>query len=299
MSEVTVRTHSQAPPSDLVVDAAALPASGPSRALPAGRFASFRRGAHATRTRDALLSLGGVLAFLFVWHVAVKTEVVSPLSVPVPSRAGARAIDLLTGRTLYTQLWDTVRTWLLSLLVTTAVMVPIGLCIGFITWLYRPATAVIHAARSAPSTALIPVAIVFFGLGGQMKFAVIFYSIAWPLCLQAMYGVRSVDRTMVMVARSLRWSSLQIMRRVVLPAAMPSVATGVRIAGSTALVVCISVEFLGARSGLGTLIVQFRQTNQPDFVFAAILIVGTLGVMQYMLMAFIEKRVMHWTPAHR
>lgn len=252
-----------------------------------------------SRSRGALLGVAGVATVLLVWHGLVATAVLDPVSVPRPVAVAGRAADLLRDDAFQSGLIDTLRTWVTALGIAAAVAVPLGIAAGSLSRLDRPLSFVVHAARSVPSTALIPVAILFFGLGVRMKVSLVIYATFWPLLLNAIYGARQVDPMMTTVARSLRWGRGRILWRVVLPAAAPSIATGIRVAAGIGLIVVLSAELLGASSGAGVVIVTFQQAERPDFVYAGIVLIGALGLAISASLSFLERWALPWAVANR
>jgi ABC-type nitrate/sulfonate/bicarbonate transport system permease component len=245
------------------------------------------------------LGLAGVATLFVVWELAVRGGLLSPLAFPEPV-AVLRALGaLLIDPSFLAQAGDTLLAWLIAMVVAVIVAVPIGLVMGYVTALYRPASTVVHAARSVPATSLIPVAILLFGLGTPMKVAVAFYAIAWPLILNAMYGVHAVEGQLMTTGRSFGWGRTKLLTRVILPSAVPSIATGVRIAGSIALLLLVSAEILGARRGIGTVLTIYEEAHRLDVVYAGIIIVGAIGMAIYYALAALERRATPWAHAQR
>lgn len=249
--------------------------------------------------KPVVLGSSGVALAIATWAVLSATGVLNPDAIPGPGPVGRRVVDLLTDRTFLDALAGTLRTWAWSLLVSTIVAVPVGLLLGFLPFLERPVLLVVDAARSVPGTALIPVAILLWGLGNEMKSALVIYSVFWPLLLNSLYGSRNVDPVMKTVARSLRWGRFKILRRVVLPSAAPSIVTGVRVAAAIGLIVILSAELLGATSGVGTIILQYQNIQRPDFVYAGVVIVGLLGMIIALALTWFDRLVLPWSPANR
>lgn len=252
-----------------------------------------------TRLPALILGLAGIATVVAVWQTAVSAQWVSPLSIPPPGDVVARVGDLLRDDWFRGHLLDTMRAWATAMVVTTAIAVPLGVLVGYFAFLYRSSSTVVNAGRSIPSTALIPIAVLFFGLEQQMKVVVTAYAIFWPILINTSYGVRNVDRVMIQVARSLRWGTFTILRRVVLPSAIPSAATGVRLAGGVALIVVLSSELLAASRGLGTVVVWYQQGERPDYVFACIVIIGVIGIGIYYGLRWIEGRLFPWAGMNR
>ena len=246
-----------------------------------------------------LLGLLGTVAVLAAWHVAVATELLLELSVPRPLHALARIGDLLQDGDFRAAVQDTMWTWLAAILLTSAIGVPTGVLFGYFSFIYRSSSSLVNAGRSIPSTALIPIAILFFGLGFQMKLLIVSYAIFWPILINTSYGVRHVDRIMLQVGRSFRWSTLRTLFRIVLPAATPYATTGIRLAGGIGFIVVLSAELLGASSGIGTVVRDYQQAERPDFVFGCILIIGFIGIFVYYGLRAIEARLFPWADMNR
>jgi ABC-type nitrate/sulfonate/bicarbonate transport system permease component len=251
------------------------------------------------KAADWSLGVAGVATLLGAWELAVRFALVSPLAFPDPI-AVVRALGaLLIDVSFLAQAGDTLTAWLFVMALAVTITVPIGLLMGYVSVLYKPASTVVHAARSVPATSLIPVAILLFGLGTPMKVAVAFYAIAWPLILNTMYGVHAVEGQLMTTGRSFGWGRAKLLTRVILPSAVPSIATGVRIAGSVALLLLVSAEILGARRGIGTVLTVYQEAHHLDFVYAGIVIVGALGMAIFYALAALERGATPWTHAHR
>lgn len=248
---------------------------------------------------DWVLGVAGAITMLVVWDLAVRSGAVSDDSLPYPADMLARAGDLLVDPEFLRQTGHTLWAWFASLALASVVAVPLGLLMGYFATLYRPASTVVHAARSIPSTAFLPVAILLFGLGFQMKLALAVYAIFWPILLNAMYGVRDAEPQMLTAGRSMGWNRFRLLTRIVLPSAAPSIATGIRVASSIALIVVLSTELLGATTGIGTVITTYQQAQRPDFVYAGILLTGLLGVVVYYVFTFAERALLPWANAQR
>lgn len=157
----------------------------------------------------------------------------------------------------------------------------------------------IELLRPIPSVALLPVAILLYGLGLEMKVLLAAYAGVWPILVNTMYGVAETDRLMLDTARSFRWSRLRILRRVTLRAASPSIATGLRVAAAVSLIVVLTSEILAANSGLGELIRGYQQAGRREFVYAGIAATGILGLLLNTGLSATERRLLRWSPEHR
>ncbi|MEV0968283.1 ABC transporter permease [Microtetraspora glauca] len=246
-----------------------------------------------------VLGGAGVVTMFVCWDLVVRLGVISPDSVPPPADTMVRLAELLADASFLGQVLQTLLAWLVSMLLASAVGVPLGLVLGYFATLYRPASALVHAARSIPSSAFLPIVILLFGLGLQMKVSLSAYAVFWPILLNAMYGVRDAEPLMLTAGRAMGWGRGRLLARIVLPSAAPAIATGLRVACSTALIVVLSAELLGATSGVGTVITTYQEAQRPDYVYAGILIIGVLGMLIYYGVNLAERLLVPWGHAQR
>jgi NitT/TauT family transport system permease protein len=195
--------------------------------------------------------------------------------------------------------WDTIWTWTKALALSTVVAVAVGLSVGWIAWLARAFSVPMHIGRSVPATTLIPIAIVLFGLGAEMKLAVVAYSMAWIILMNTIYGVRSLDRQTVLSARAMRFRRRDRVFKMLIPSAMPSIMTGIRVAAGVGFVVTLSAELLGATTGVGTVLLLYQNSERPDYVYAGVLLVSLTGMFLNYAIGWIERRIVRWVPANR
>ena len=221
-------------------------------------------------------------------------EHVPPVSVIARTLVG----ELPTG-----QFWGdvaaTLAGWALGLLIATAVAVPLGMLIGFNDLLYRALRPVIEFLRPVPSVALIPLAILVYGPGLAGKVFLAAFAATWPLLIQAVYGARDVDSVQLDTARSYRIPRASSALRVVLPSTLPYLATGMRIASTTALILAVTAELLIGSDGLGRTISDARQGGNVELMYAVVVATGLLGWALNSLFVRGEKRLLQWHPSHR
>ncbi|WP_162941500.1 ABC transporter permease [Desertimonas flava] len=252
-----------------------------------------------TSSAPLLWGGAGLAAVVGVWQLAVTFDLVARSSLPGPA-ATARSVGRLLGNDRFrAELGVTMQAWAWALLLAIVVAVPLGLVIGRFDFWYRSAGMIVDIARSVPPAALIPAAISIFGLGFQTKLFVVSFAIVWLILVNTVYGVRGVDPTALQVARSLRWTKLQTFWRVILPSASPSIATGIKLAAAIAFVVVLSAELLGAGDGVGAQMLRFGEANDTEAVYAAIVVIGAIGVTLAAVLTAIEKRLLRWHGAFR
>jgi NitT/TauT family transport system permease protein len=177
-----------------------------------------------------------------------------------------------------------------------AIGVPLGLLNGWSRLVNRIDGLVIEFFRNTSALALLPVFILFLGIGEESKIAIVTFGCLWPILLNTISGVREVDPLLIMFARSLGLSDGIIFRRIILPATLPSIFTGLRISSATAVLIIIAAEMVGANSGLGFLITSAQYSFRVPAMYAGILTTTALGIaINYSLLG-VERRFSSWKP---
>jgi len=246
-----------------------------------------------------------VLPWLSVAAVLVLFEVL-PLIGAIPRRHFPPIFETLG--TLGGQLgdsgfwdavWNTIQGWALGLGIAAALAIPIGIVLGSTRLLYRSVRAVIEFLRPVPSVALIPLAILIYGIGLESTVFLAAFAAFWQLLVQVLYGVQDVDPVATDTARSFGFSRSQRLLRVTLPSAVPYIATGLRIASAVALILTVTAELVIGSEGLGRSITVARSGGDVELMYALIIATGLLGLALNSLFVWGERRVLHWHPSQR
>ena len=172
--------------------------------------------------------------------------------------------------------------------------VPLGTLIGYSRPLYHVSEPTLELLRPAPAIAIMPIAFLFFGLDIRMKVFVIAWGAFWPILLNAIDGVRSIDTVLFETARVYGYAGGRMLRRIVLPAALPYTMAGLRLGLTISIILAIFVEIFTSGSGLGFLIVEYRAAIRIPEVYASILVVALLGYVLNAGFVTVEGRVIRW-----
>ncbi|GAA5062777.1 NitT/TauT family transport system permease protein [Thermocatellispora tengchongensis] len=191
---------------------------------------------------------------------------------------------------------DTILAWALGLALATLAAVALGVLLGSVPFLGRASEVVVEFLRPIPSVALIPLAILLFEGGTDMKVALIVYAASWPILLNTLYALRDVDPLAKDALRSFGFGPLSVLWRVSLPSAAPFVATGVRVAAGIALVVVVAAELLdGGESGIGVVLIEARSTGgSTDVMLAVAFWAGLFGLAVNALLVRAERVAFRW-----
>jgi ABC-type nitrate/sulfonate/bicarbonate transport system permease component len=165
---------------------------------------------------------------------------------------------------------------------------------GYWRVVYESFEIVVELLRAIPPPAVIPVAIVFLGIGDQMKVFIILFSCAFPILVNTMDGVRSVDPVLIRTARTFGLGQGTLLWKVVLPAASPFIMTGLRIAVAIALILVVISEMVGATSGIGYFILDSQRSFRIPQMYAGMLVLALLGYTLNRGFLLVDTRLMAW-----
>jgi NitT/TauT family transport system permease protein len=254
-------------------------------------------GASARLGRKVAVSTVGLLLLVAVWQFLPEWGVVDKTFVPPFSDVITAWWHLLKDGTL----WHDTKASLIRALggfaIAVAIGVPLGLLIGWYRLVAEVLNPVLELFRNTAALSLLPVFILIMGIGESSKIAFVAYACVWPVLLNTISGVESVDPLLVKSSRSLGFGSIRTFQKVVLPAAVPTIFTGIRLAGSFSLLVLIAAELVGANSGLGFLITYSQQNFAIPNMYAAIITISMIGIVLNQLLLMLERHFSTWRAA--
>ncbi|GAB2513353.1 ABC transporter permease [Nocardia heshunensis] len=235
-----------------------------------------------------------IAAFLGLWEAAPRLGLVDEIFLPPFSTVVQAGIELIRNG----QMWDNVSTSLTRSLIGFAIALILAIPVGVAIAWYRPVadflSPVLELFRNTAALALLPVFILILGIGETSKIALVVYAGFFPILLNTISGVRTVDPLLVKSAVSLGFSPLRLFQKVILPAAVPSIFTGIRMAASGSILVLIAAEMFGARAGLGYLITAAQQNFQIPDMYAGIVAIALVGLAYNGVLVAIERRLSRW-----
>jgi ABC-type nitrate/sulfonate/bicarbonate transport system permease component len=235
-----------------------------------------------------------VLAVLLVWEFASRTHAVNPTFFPPFS------IVLTTlGRMVFmSETWESVGSTLLrcfsGYLFACAVGIPAGILMGRSQRLYFALEPLVEILRPIPSAAVIPIAILFLGIGDSMKVFVVVYACLWPVLINSLDGVRSIDPVLIETGKTFELTRSRFLFHIVIPAASPYFVTGMRVSLAIALILAITVEMIAGSNGIGFLILDSERSFKFTEMYAGVLLIGALGYLVNFLFVRITDRIMKW-----
>jgi NitT/TauT family transport system permease protein len=246
--------------------------------------------------RRALRGVIGIAVALVVLEIVTRAELVSPTYLPPASTVVATTARQLVDPAFLVHVAGTLASTVLGIIVAVSVAVPLGILLGSSLRSYLAGVTAVELLRPIPSVALIPLAILLLGRGLDMRVALVAYASTWPIVLNTIYGIRSVDPVARDTARAFGLGAAATAWTVSLPSAAPFIYTGIRISAAIALIVAISSELIaGGGPGIGTYLLANAQAGVPrELAYAAIIVSGLLGLAINAVMVAVERRLFRW-----
>jgi NitT/TauT family transport system permease protein len=235
-----------------------------------------------------------IAAFLTLWEVAPRAGWVDHTFLPPFSDDVAALWDLAGSGQLWSNTEQSLARALTGFVIAIVVAVPVGLLIGWYRWVDALLDPLLEVFRNTAALALLPVFILLLGIGETSKISIVVYACVWPILLNTVAAVSSVDPTLIKSAKSLGLSAPRIFQKVILPASVPTVFTGIRMAGSSSILVLIAAEMVGAKAGLGYLINASQQNFAIADMYAGIITISVLGTLFNYLLVLAERRLTRW-----
>jgi NitT/TauT family transport system permease protein len=243
-----------------------------------------------------LLPIVGPLLLLALWQLMISAQWVKPVLLPPPGETLAHLANNFLSGSIYGDLWATVYRTLASFAIAVLIGVPLGIVLGSSESAYRSVEFVIDFFRSTPSSALIPLFLLIFGITDINKIAIASFGAMLIVLFNSAYGVMNAKKTRVMAAQIMGVSKWHVFKDVMLMESLAQTFVGLRSAVSMALVIVIVAEmFIGSENGLGHRIIDAQQVFNVKEMYASILATGALGYGLNLLFLLIEKRLIHWS----
>ena len=256
------------------------------------------RGSRLPRGRALALRLGAVAAFLALWSIlsgaVVVLKLFNPIFLPGPWLVLGNVLDMAVRGQLWVHVAATLERVVLGFGAGAALGVGLGLAAGHLTPIRHVVEPLVELLRPIPPLAMLPMFIVWVGIGETSKVGFITYATFFPIFLTTVTGVRQIDPLLLRAAQSLGARGVGLFTRVILPAALPDILTGLRLGVALAFFVIVISEFIGAEHGLGYLINDGRNFFLVPQMLGAAVMLGLLGYAGSGLVRLLERRLTRW-----
>jgi NitT/TauT family transport system permease protein len=238
----------------------------------------------------------GVTVFVVVWETVCRSGAVSPIFLSAPTAILRAAGEMAASGELGEHLRTSGAEFTLGFLLAAATGVPLGLLAGWYWRLQALLDPFLTAFYATPRIALLPLIILWVGLGLVSKVLVVFLGAFFPICLSTIAGARTVDPRHVRIARAFRASEIRLFRTILLPSCVPFILAGLRLGVGRALVGVVVAELYAGTAGIGYLIAVAGATFRTERVFVGVLVLMAFGLLANAALARLEARVERWRP---
>lgn len=267
-----------------------------------------RRGFLSQNLKDKLLkvALGAIFPvfLLLAWYVGVVVS--ETRLIPLPSQVAVMMWDFAFGgvyddafsASLPVHFWVSIQRVYGGFFLAVAIAVPLGLMIGRFRFLQTMLDPTLSLLRPVPVTAWLPLSMIFFGLGPKSAIFLVFLGAFYPILLNTVFGVKSVDTKLFESAAMLGCKGSQLFRSVVWPAATPQIFNGLRLGLGFAWILIVVGEMTGVPEGLGAVIMDGRTLSRTDLVITGMIIIGITGFVSDRLIVLLNNYLLKWSPQH-
>ena len=235
-----------------------------------------------------------IILLLVFWEVAPRVGLVDFTFFPPFSKVVEGWWGLVISGDLYAHFQASILRSLIGFGLAILVGIPLGLIIGWYPLANELLNPVLELFRNTAALAILPVFILLLGIGETSKISIVLFACVFPILLNTINAVRNVDPLFIKSAKSMGLSSAKLFYKVILPASIPTIFTGIRMAGSASILVLIAAEMVGAKEGLGYLISYTQMNFQIPQMYAGIITISVLGLILNYILVSIERKFSRW-----
>lgn len=243
-----------------------------------------------------LISWAVPAAILLIWELASRFGYVSAQVLPAPSTVATTAWEMIRDGSLFVNLGVSLLRAAIGFVIGGAIGFALGIAVGFSRLAEALLDRSIQMVRAIPFLALLPLVIIWFGVDEAGKIFLVALGVMFPIYINTVLGIRQVDPKLLELGRVTGLSNFDLVRRIILPGAMPSILTGVRYALAVAWLALVIAETIAATRGIGFLAMDAREFLQTNVILLTILIYAGIGVGADALARVLERRLLAWHP---
>lgn len=253
----------------------------------------FRGGGFTVRRLGPI----GLLVFAVIvalWEAGCRTGVIHPLVLPAPSEVYAALARLVETGLIWDHLGASLQRLVVGWSLGTLLGIAVGLAIGLFSLARAGLAPIVAALFPVPKIALLPLFVIWFGIGEGSKVATILFGTFFPTVVATYGGVDNVDRTLIRMGQSFGLSWFSIVRKIILPGALPAILPGFRISAAIAIVLLVAAEMIGAEYGIGAYILLAGSLMATDELIAGVAILSAIGLVVNFLIGRAERALLAW-----
>lgn len=258
-----------------------------------GKRIAFRGGGFSPR-RKPLIGVLTFVAVLTFWQIGSATGFIPDLVLPAPVEVITAFEELWASGKLWVHVSISVQRLLLGWISGTLLGIAVGLAIGLFSVVRASVAPLVAAMFPIPKIALLPLFVIWFGIGEESKVALILFGTFFPTVIATYGGVDNVDRTLIRMGQSFGLSWWSIVRKIIIPGALPAILSGMRITAAIAIILIVAAELIGAETGIGAYIQMAGSLFAIDQLIAGVIVLSLLGVTVNWLINLAERKLLKW-----
>ncbi len=240
------------------------------------------------------VSIVSILCLLAIWELICQSGVVSSLFLPAPTAIISALLQMIADGEIGVSLAASLYRILAGFFIGSFVGLAVGLVTGTSALMDKIGTPIVNAIYPIPKIALLPLFILWLGIGELSKVTIIALGVFFPVAMNTYSGVKNVDTLLLKVAASFNASWWMTMKSVVLPNALPMIFAGLRLAAGTSLLLLVAAEMIAAQVGIGALILHYGDLMITDRLMAGVIVLSLLGLVFNLILQFLERKAIPW-----
>ncbi|MBR4847486.1 MAG: ABC transporter permease [Phascolarctobacterium sp.] len=240
------------------------------------------------------VSIVSILCLLAVWELICQSGVISSLFLPAPTAIISALLQMIADGEIGVSLAASLYRILAGFFIGSLVGLAVGLVTGTSALMDKIGTPIVNAIYPIPKIALLPLFILWLGIGELSKVTIIALGVFFPVAMNTYSGVKNVDTLLLKVAASFNASWWMTMKSVVLPNALPMIFAGLRLAAGTSLLLLVAAEMIAAQVGIGALILHYGDLMITDRLMAGVIVLSLLGLVFNLILQFLERKAIPW-----
>lgn len=261
---------------------------------PAYRRIVHNRLAFLGARQPAWVTPAAVFTLLAAWEVLCRSGLVSELYLPAPSTILLTGFQMAASGEIFSNMKASLYRIVAGFVIGSAAGILIGLATGFSRLAEAIGNPVIHALYPVPKIALLPLIILWLGIGEVSKVTIISLGVFFPVVINTYSGVKNVDPLLIKAAVSFRAGRMSLIRKVILPGALPVIFAGLKLAAGTSLLLLVAAEMIAAKEGLGAMILHYGDLMLTTKLMVGVLTLSLLGILFNHGLNWLEKRIIPW-----
>ncbi len=252
------------------------------------------RGRGFTHKSHVGVSILVFVVLIALWEIGSRLGIISDLVLPAPSEALTAFSELVESGMLYKHLFASLKRFILGWSFGSLLGVGVGLLIGLLSIARAGLSPLVSAIFPIPKIALLPLFIIWFGIGEGSKVATILFGTFFPTVIATYSGVDNVDRSLIQMGQSFGLTRLAVVRKIIIPGALPAILSGFRISASIGIILLVAAEMIGAEFGIGAYILLAGSLMQTDQLIAGVSILSIMGLTMAWLIGKAESYFLRW-----